>query len=251
MNPPPAARRFRPHWLLTLAAIALFATTLKLSFWQFSRAAEKGALEQAAVAMKNSAALTLRAFSGGAVSVFQRAAVIGEYLPETEFLLDNRVHQGRIGYQVITPLALSGGGGVAVNRGWVSGGGRRDTLPAIAPPPPGLVTVRGVFYHDNTGAFVLSDQPERGNVRQNLFLTDVAADVRLSLMPLVLHRETGGDLAAVAVPTNFKSSRSTAYAWQWLTFATLTVLFYLLLGFKNTAAPPPNRPNKTNKERVA
>lgn len=225
-------KRFRPHPLLTVAAILLVITTLKLSSWQFSRAAEKSALEQQAKNGMSAAAVTLRVASATtAITPFQRAAVIGAYLRDNDILLDNRIWRGRAGYHVTTPFLLADGGAVMINRGWTASDGRRDILPTI-PTPVGQLTVQGVFYTDNSDAFTLSEKTERGNLRQNLILRDVAKETQLPLMTLILHAENGDNLQAAPVPTDFKSSRSVVYAWQWLTFALLTVVFYLLLGFK-------------------
>src|ERR687897_404201 len=49
-------------------------------------------------------------------------------------LLDNRVHEGRAGVQVLTPLVLDGGGMVLVNRGWQPFGRTRQDLPDVAVP---------------------------------------------------------------------------------------------------------------------
>lgn len=227
-----ALRRFRPSLALTVAAALIFTATVSLARWQFDRAAEKRALESAATAgITAPAALTLHA--AAAVTPFQRAAVIGAFQPEGEVLLDNRIHRRRPGYHVITPFLLADGGAVVINRGWLQGAVRRSDLPHYPPPPRGRVTVGGIFYPDEANAFVLSDDAGAGQrVRQRLHLAALAHEMGLPLMTLQLIQAppTTAPLLPVSVRVDFKSARSTAYAWQWLTFAALTVVFFIILG---------------------
>jgi surfeit locus 1 family protein len=42
-------------------------------------------------------------------------------------LLDYKIHRGRLGYYVVTPLRIEGSAmHVLVNRGWVAAGARRE-----------------------------------------------------------------------------------------------------------------------------
>ena len=222
-------RTFRPSLLLTVAAVCLVALTLKLAFWQFDRAEQKHALETAARAAAAAVAMTLR--QAQPVQPFQRAALIGSYLPDKEILLDNRIYQRRAGYHVLTPLRFAEVGVAMVNRGWLAGDGSRQ-LPAIPPPPGGRVTVEGVFYTDSSDAFRLSQVPETGQVRQHLDLSQYARESDLPLMSLVLIAGDTAPLPPAPLRADYKSAQSTVYAWQWLTFCLLTVVFYLLLALK-------------------
>ena len=68
----------------------------------------------------------------------------GQFLPERTLYLDNRVLQGRAGYNVVTPLQMGPDGPlVLVNRGWIAVGQTRAVLPAV-PVPQGPVQVEGM-----------------------------------------------------------------------------------------------------------
>lgn len=221
----------RPPLLLTVAAALLMALTLRLAFWQFDRAEQKLALETAARHAMTAAPVTLH--QPQAVTPFQRAALVGTYLPQHNLLLDNRVRNRRAGYHVLTPFQLTGGGVVLVKRGWLGGDGSRR-VPAIPPPPAGQVTVHGVFTADEADAFRLSDAAESGVVRQHIDLRAFAAESGLPLLPLLLLRDAQDNAAlpAVTLRTDYKSAQSVSYAWQWLTFCLLTAVFYVLLAFR-------------------
>lgn len=221
-------RSFRPPLLLTVAAAALVALTLKLAFWQFDRAEQKRALEAAAASAASAAAMTME--QPQPVAPFTRAALIGRYLADGALLLDNRVRNRRAGYHVLAPFQLAEGGVVMVNRGWLAASGSRQQLPAIPPPPPGRITVQGVFYSDGADSFRLSSAPARGAVRQHIDLAAYAEESGLPLLPLLLIKEADADaLPAATLRLDYKSAQSTVYAWQWLTFCLLTVVFYFIL----------------------
>ena len=223
---PRRRRKFRPHPALTAAAILLMFCTARLAVWQFDRAGQKAALEDSVRA--GLAAAPVFIGKDSELRPYLRATARGEYLPEKEILIDNRVRNKIPGAHVITPLLLEGGGALAVNRGWTKKGA------AYPPPPAGKTAVRGVLQKDNADAFVLSGQTEDGNLWQNLDLQKYAAAAELPLLPVVLFAENGG-LPAAPVRADYKSAQSTGYAWQWLTFCFLTLVFYIILGFKKTA----------------
>ncbi|MBE8158855.1 MAG: SURF1 family protein [Betaproteobacteria bacterium] len=196
--------------------------TGRLAMWQFDRAEQKAALENSARAALSAAPVSIN--NGAKLRPYLRAAAIGKYLAEKEILIDNRVHNKTAGVHIITPLLLDGGGAIAVNRGWA----KKNEIP---PPPAGKITVRGVLQKDNADAFTLSAQTEDGNLRQNLDLQKYAAAAELPLLTLVLFTENAP--APAPVRTNFKSAQSIGYAWQWLTFCFLAIVFYIILGFKD------------------
>ncbi len=61
---------------------------------------------------------------------YRYVSVSGRYDTAHQFLLDSMVHDGEVGYQVLTPL-LSKSGAVLVNRGWLPAGKDRSDLPNV------------------------------------------------------------------------------------------------------------------------
>ena len=194
----------------------------RLSLWQFERAEQKAAMESAARQSMSAPPIVLRKDSQ--LRPFLRATAAGKYSPELQILIDNKVRNKIAGMHIITPLILEDGAAIAINRGFVA----RGELPP--PPPSGFVVVRGVLQSDNADAFVLSAQTESENVWQNLNLQKYAQVAGLPLLSLALFAE---DVAAPAiVRTDYKSARSIGYALQWATFAALTFIFYIIVGFR-------------------
>jgi surfeit locus 1 family protein len=114
--------------LLTLAALLLF---INLGRWQWHRAQHKQALAADFSAGGQSVAdLGTRATSE--LPRYTQLRLQGSYDGEHQFLLDNMSHDGRPGYEVLTPLRLSDGRTIMINRGWLPLTASRSQLPQVA-----------------------------------------------------------------------------------------------------------------------
>src|SRR5678810_955937 len=104
-----AGYSFRPRlWALALA-FAACAAGIALGNWQSHRADERRA---AAAELEK-----------------QRVSLRGVFRPERTVLLDNKIRNRRIGYEVVTPLKLDDATYVLVNRGWFERGGKEPPAP--------------------------------------------------------------------------------------------------------------------------
>lgn len=66
------------------------------------------------------------------VQDFQQLSARGRYLEERQFLIDNMVLDGRVGYFVITPFEYASDGPLLiVNRGWIAAGPDRSVKPDV------------------------------------------------------------------------------------------------------------------------
>lgn len=113
-----------------LAALAvLFAS---LGSWQLDRAAATRETQARFASGAEDAALTRLPAELDESKRFRRVEVRGEYVGEPQFLLDNMLHDGVVGYHVLTPLRVAGvRERLLVNRGWVAAGTDRRVLPDI------------------------------------------------------------------------------------------------------------------------
>lgn len=123
--------RFTPRLLPTLATVAAVVVFALLGRWQLGRADEKRELVAAFEAAGPAVELP---DDSQALPRYQHVIARGRYDTGHQFMLDNRVHEGRAGVQVLTPLILDGGGTVLVNRGWLPFGRTRQDLPDVAVP---------------------------------------------------------------------------------------------------------------------
>ncbi len=231
-------RRFRPAFLPGVAALAGMALTVSLGNWQTHRAEEKIALARDLDDAARHAVLALPSQPVDAHDYeFRRVSVRGEYSPKFTILLDNKVLNGRVGYQVLTPLRIAGGDTYAlVNRGWVDAGLRREVLPQVR-TPIGTGSVEGIAVVPSSRIFELDAKTEEGIVWQNLVLARYAKWSGLKLQPIVLQQTSDaadGLVRAWRRPdTGVNMHRG--YAFQWYALAATILITYVALSFKRTA----------------
>ena len=241
MDTPPGSHwQFRPRLVTTAAAVAFCALTVSLGNWQLRRADENEATQR--LREERTAAPATR-LPGGLVSpeawAWRRVEVRGEYSGRHTILLDNRVREGRVGYEVLTPLRLEASGlYVLVDRGWVPAGRTRGELPAVR-TPPGVQAVEGIATAPPARVFELGDSASNGAVWQHLQLDRYREWSGLTLQPLVVVQTSDapdGLLRRWERPAT-GADKNRAYALQWYTFALLTVILYVGLNFKRVRHP--------------
>ena len=226
-----AALYTRRFWLLTLAAVLVAGLTFSLGCWQLRRADEKKAIQSAIDAASALDALDVQALAAiqNPTQAFYRPAQLqGVWLPAHTVYLDNRPMNGRVGFWVLTPLALQGSGRVIlVQRGWVPRNFlARERLPAIS-TPSGLVTVTGRVAPPPSKLYAFKGA-DGGAIRQNLDIEAFRAETGLPLLALSL-LQTGapseGLLRDWPAP-NFGVDRHYGYAFQWFGLCTLVLVLY-------------------------
>ncbi len=228
-----ARYRLRPAWLAL--AVAGCAGRVALGNWQVRRAEEKLAAQRSADAL--AAAVPVRlppAPVAAAEYAGRRVVVAGEYLPKHTVLIDNRVHKGIAGYYVVTPLRIGDGPlCVLVNRGWVAAGPRRDRLPDVV-TPAGPQRIEGLAVAPGRPPFALAPDDAPGPVRQHLDLERIASESGLRLQPIVVRQAGTSSDGLVRTWERPDAGVNThrAYAVQWYGLAALTVVVYVVLGFK-------------------
>lgn len=116
--------------VVALAAVAvLFAS---LGAWQLERAGSSRETRARFASGAEETALARLPAELEEAQRFHRVEVRGEYVGEPQFLLDNMLHDGVPGYQVLTALHVVGARErVLVNRGWVAGDLDRRVLPDV------------------------------------------------------------------------------------------------------------------------
>ncbi len=231
---------FRPAWRPTLITLVVFGILLSLGFWQLDRAAQKRALLTEYQAGSHHALLRLDANLRSVQGLeYQPAGASGRYDGAHQFLLDNRTHDGQVGYEVLTPLKLAGAAvGVLVNRGWIPLGGSRDRLPEVtvdgAPRE-----VRGRIRGVSTKGFRLGEETPRRGWPYRVLRVDLAhlsAQLGYRLLPMVLLLDPDQPDGYVRqwhpLRQTFGPERNVGYAVQWFALAATLVVIYLAVNLK-------------------
>lgn len=222
------------RWRLLGAAIVVAATTW-LGFWQLDRAREKSDLRQRLEQMRAAPALSIAPGKTDASGYhLRRVEAQGAFDPESTIYLDNKVRRGAVGYEIVTLLKMQGERApLLVNRGWIAGGLRRDTLPHV-PVPQGEVRIEGVAVGESERVLELSEDIVEDRVWQNLNPDRYEKRFGIAVQPFIVKQEndTGDGLARNWVPPDTGADKHRAYAVQWFALAALTLVFYLAVGRK-------------------
>lgn len=133
------------NWKLTLLALFFIGVFVSLGLWQLSRAKEKQALIASYTARTQHTPLSGEQLQTTGDWRFYRASLTGTYDNEHTLLLDNKIQDGKIGYEIYTPFRTpSLPQPILVDRGFISLGTSRATLPIIQ-PVTGTVTLTGML----------------------------------------------------------------------------------------------------------
>jgi surfeit locus 1 family protein len=235
-------RRFSPSWFMTLLTLVLLAAFVCLGRWQWHR----GEANQELRDQFDSTPAPLVATSPpdfDTMQRFGRVAFPARFEPSQQFLLDNRVNEGRPGYEVLTPAVLQDGRRILVNRGWIPFSGYRDQIPDLSMqttsgivsgridelPAPGLASGRAPPDTGNRWPKVTSF-PSSDELQQAL--GEKIPRRILLLDPTVTDF---GDYVRQWSPPGLPPVRNFSYAIQWWGFAAVLLVLYFGLNFRKVS----------------
>lgn len=132
-----------PDWRLALFSGVFLLIFLNLGFWQLDRSEEKQLMLKEAEVRANNAGVDITADIK--VEVGQRLRTRGKFAEKPVFYIDNRVLNGRVGYEVVQVFEAAEFS-VLVNRGFVPGGQTRQELPELPPYFAGEQEITGLAY---------------------------------------------------------------------------------------------------------
>jgi cytochrome oxidase assembly protein ShyY1 len=202
---------------------------ISLGFWQLSRADEKRDILAQQAELIDSPLVEISNLASPANH--QPVTATGHY-SENIWLLDNRIQQGKFGYEIIQRFILDVGGSVLVSRGWVLGDKSRRTQPVVD-TPAGQLRISGSVYFPTVG-FTLGREPlatdKWPKVIQwldiELIRTAEGEDMKPWLFWLNAG-QPGAELIERSI-SNQPPEKHLGYAVQWFAMATALVVFFIL-----------------------
>ncbi|MBV9575764.1 MAG: SURF1 family protein [Gammaproteobacteria bacterium] len=133
------------NWKLALLSLLLIYLFTHLGFWQLARAKQKKLLLQSFAERTEQAPLAATALKKLTDFRFYQARLQGHFDNTHTFLLDNKIVNGQIGYEVYTPFyAEQFTNVILVDRGFIAMNANRQILPLI-PPILGMTTITGML----------------------------------------------------------------------------------------------------------
>jgi len=238
---------FSPGWVPTLTTLALLPILVLLGVWQLGRAAEKQNMREnyerridtAPVALDAASWKAMAQAKGATGLAYTRINLSGLFLGAQQYLLDNRVHNGVAGFEVLTPFDLEGGDlKVLINRGWIPLPDRRDRLPQLS-TPGGRVKISGMIDLEREALPLLGasgyEQTDWPKIVQRVELEQMMSQLGSTLIPIVvlLDREApGGFVREWKAHYGFPPSRHQGYALQWFSLALALLVLYVVVNLK-------------------
>lgn len=197
-----------------------------LGIWQLNRAEEKKGLEDAFAASLSSPVRMSR----GEIQPFDRIRLSGEYGTE-QFLVDNQIHQGKVGYWAIQTFRDDRGTVYLINRGWVPAPESRDELPEVE-TPAGVVSLQTMVW-PQLGLPPVWGQDEwaSGTVIRVQQRDIPRMAERTGAEPQELRLESGSPGVLVPAPQEINFGRAThlGYAVQWFGLATVLIAGWIIV----------------------
>lgn len=208
---------------------------LQLGNWQLSRGQEKESRQEQLDRLSQGPGVVLPDIPVKLEDFqYRQVEARGEYVSEHTIYLDNKIHKGRPGYQIVTPLRIGTSSmHVLVNRGWAAADLDRSKLPDV-PTPDGQVVISGVATTAIQKTLELSRDLVSGRVWGNLDLERYRSITGLKLQPVMILQTDRVDDGLVREwnRPDSGSAKNFGYALQWFAMALAVLIIYLVLSVK-------------------
>ncbi|STX50601.1 Uncharacterized conserved protein [Legionella busanensis] len=229
-------RRFTFNWLMIMGVIFSSSFFIYLGIWQLNRAHEKKSMLITEKYLSEKSPIKWQVNSNP--KQYQQIIVQGQYLPQN-FLLDNQHYEHQFGYNVLTPLLLSDGKVILIDRGWIKGDLDRRKLPTITFLNKSLQLLGQVYYPSSKNwvlGQILEEKTPNLAVIEQIDPVKISQFLHKSVYPFIirLHKlEKNGYIREWAV-ISMPPARHKAYALQWFAMALAIWVIFIGLNLKKT-----------------
>lgn len=242
----PRRRRYRFELWPAVFTLVSLALLLSLGTWQVQRLGWKRDLIAHAEERLRSAPEPLPPEPADYEALdFRRVTTAGSYRHDAAFGFGFSAVGGQPGGRVVTPLTLSDGRTLLVDRGWVPA----ELLPPNLPDglePAGEVALSGVARYrgeDVRRGFFQPDDDPAGRRWYVWDLARMAEAVGTPVLPITLMAEPSGEGVPAALPRAEPvrvdlSNNHLSYAVTWYGLALVLVGTYLAFSFRGVDAAP-------------
>jgi surfeit locus 1 family protein len=222
---------FKVNRVWLLITLTAFAILIKLSHWQWQRAAEKTLQLQQIAAIQQQGALSGHQLLAQGAAQLDGAMLVDTayWLPPYIWLLDNQILNGRVGYDVIIPMQFADNSTlVLVNLGWLAAGDNRQLLPE--PQIPAQLELEALVRSEPANTLLLGQNLEGSSYPMRMQQIDYALlqqQLPLSLYPAVLYQQRASDFMPHYQPVVMPPQKHRGYALQWFGLAVAVLMVAL------------------------
>jgi surfeit locus 1 family protein len=228
------------RWItLALVVVVFGVACVELGFWQLRRLDQRKTLNAVISSHMHMPVQAIEAALGSDASqaIYRRVSATGRYDVSQEVLLSGRAVNDRPGNDVLTPLRLSDGRALIVNRGFVPLDVNTPGAPQ-ARPPGGDVTVTGILLPTETKG--LFGQTIPGGHLSTIVRIDIPRiheQLPYPVLPVYMLLATQQPAeGALPQPESYTPDLTNgphlSYAIQWFLFASIAVIGYLAIAWR-------------------
>lgn len=180
---------------------------------------------------------------------YKHVEASGYFLNKKEVILDRRMQDGQMGYEVITPFKVDHTDRILlVNRGWLPGLVKPTALPRVD-TVPGHQNVTGYInlwdHHRFTlGPNIINDEEEYPLLVQKIDFNQLQRVMHMSLYPFVLQldKDQSYGFSRNWTPIATPPQSYLAHAIQAFAIALVVLIAYLIYGFRQAHIAQPKPP---------
>ena len=213
--------------LLTSFSIFFVFVFVFLGIWQIERAANKERLLQDFNSEQESPPTRLTSQSPN----WSRVFVDGVFDSSRQILIDNQIHNGKVGYKIFTPFRFDDNKIVLVDRGWIGQGQSRSDLPQLnilEKKSRIIATVTSPKQGVLAGSELLTNEWPR--VSQSKAVEVIASAFNEPILDIVLVLDPGSSQITEFIqikPFAITPVKHYGYAMQWFTMSIVLLGMFL------------------------
>ena len=213
--------------LLTSFSIFFVFVFVFLGIWQIERAANKEGLLQDFNSEQESPPTRLTSQSAN----WSRVFVDGVSDSSRQILIDNQIHNGKVGYKIFTPFRFDDNKIVLVDRGWIGQGQSRSDLPQLnilEKKSRIIATVTSPEQGVLAGSELLTNEWPR--VSQSKAVEVIALAFNEPILDIVLVLDPGSSQITEFIqikPFAITPVKHYGYAMQWFTMSIVLLGMFL------------------------
>ena len=230
---------FQPKLVPTLISFFVLCFFIALGCWQVHRYHVKQNLLKQYQKAIHAEPLILSEINKFSNLRFRQLRVSGHYLNNKTMLLQNRIYQKRIGFDVLTPLIIAGNNkALLINRGWVPAS-RGLQAPHINPVNE-KQTLTGYIKPIDTSHFTLGKNilnTQKWPLKmQKVDIKALSELTGLQFYPFVLRlaADQANGFGRHWQPINLKIQHHLGYAAQWFLMALVFLIGYFFISCHRT-----------------
>ena len=227
---------FSRKWIITTALVIIGSLIcVRLGIWQLDRLAQRRAFNAHYLDVSTLPVLTITSTPANDLTEMEYRPVLvnGDYDFAHQVVLRNQVYQNQSGYHLLTPLILSDGTGILVERGWIPADGNDRPGNWHIYDQPGPVTIKGILRLGQT-------EPEIGSVSDPTLthldvwslvnLTRIGQQLPYKLLPVFVQPNPDPSLTKPPYPYQpeiaLDEGPHFGYVLTWFSFAALLFFGY-------------------------